>query len=92
MLEPMEWGRGVDLGRWGHVRIVACPGGIRCEHGHLLHQQLLLLMELCVVSGKLLEGSIDWRWVGFEGCCRLRRQVCHVGVDGRGNGFGSVIV
>ncbi len=38
LLEPMEWGRGIDLGRRGHIRIVACRGGIFCEHGHLLHQ------------------------------------------------------
>ncbi len=56
LLEPMEWGRGVDLGRQGHIRIVACHGGICCEHGQLLHQRLLLLMELRVVSGELLEG------------------------------------
>jgi hypothetical protein len=38
LLEPMEWGRGVDLCRRGHIPIVACCGGICCEHGHLLHQ------------------------------------------------------
>ncbi len=92
LLEPMEWGRGIDLGRRGHIRIVPCRGGICCEHGHLLHQRLLLLMELHLVSGKLLEGSIDLHCVGFERCCRLCGQVCHVGVDGHGDGFGSVIV
>jgi hypothetical protein len=49
-------------------------------------------MELRNGSGKLLEGSIDLRCVGFEGCCCLSRQVCHVIVDGRGNGFSSVII
>jgi hypothetical protein len=92
LLEPMEWGRGIDLGRQGHIHIVACCGGIRCEHGHLLHQRLLLLMEPRIVSGMLLEGSIDLHCVGFEGCCHLCGQVCHVGVDGRGDGFGSVII
>ncbi len=92
LLEPMEWGWGIDLGRRGRICIVACHGSICCEHGHLLHQQLLLLMELRVVSGELLEGSIDLHCVGLEGCCCLHRQVCHVGVDGRGDGFGSVIV
>jgi hypothetical protein len=57
-----------------------------------LHQQLLLSMELRVVGGKLLEGSVDLRHVGFEGCCCLRGQVCYVGVDGCGDDFGSVIV
>ncbi len=92
LLETMEWGRGVDLGRQGHIRIVVCRGGIRCEHGHLLHQQLLLLMELRIVSGELLEGSVDLHRVGFKGCCHLRGQVCHVGVDGCVDSFGSVIV
>jgi hypothetical protein len=49
-------------------------------------------MELRIVSGKLLEGSVDLHCAGFEGCCRLHGQVCHVGVDGCGDGFGSVIV
>ncbi len=90
--EPMEWGRGVDLGRRGHIRIVVCCGGICCEHGHLLHQQFLLLVELRIVTCKLLEGSVDLQCFGFKGCCRLHGQVCHVGVDGCGNGFSSVIV
>ncbi len=38
LMEPMEWGWGVELGRRGHIGIVACHGGICCEHGHLLHQ------------------------------------------------------
>jgi hypothetical protein len=49
-------------------------------------------MKLRVVSGELLEGRVDLHRVGLEGCCRLHGQVCHVGVDGRGNGIGSVIV
>jgi hypothetical protein len=64
--ETMEGWRGIDLGRRGHIRIVACRGGICHEHCHLLHQCLLLLMELCIVSGELLEGCIDLGRVGAK--------------------------
>ena len=92
LLETLEGERGIYCCIGGSICIVACCGGIRSEHGYLLHQQLLLLMELRVVSGKLLEGRIDLRCVGFKGCRHLHGQVYHVGVDGCGNGIGSVIV
>ncbi len=36
LLETVEGGRGIDLGRQGHI--VVCCGGICCEYCHLLHQ------------------------------------------------------
>ncbi len=54
LLETLDGGRGIYCCVGGEICIVACCGGIRSEHSHLLHQQLLLLMELCIVQGKLL--------------------------------------
>ncbi len=38
LLKTVERGRGIDLGRREHIRIVSCRGGICREQCHLLHQ------------------------------------------------------
>jgi hypothetical protein len=68
LLKTVKRGRGIDLGRRGHICIVLCRGGICHEQYHLLHQCLLLLMELLIVSGELLEGCVDFGCIGFKGC------------------------
>ncbi len=80
LLETLEWGWGINLG-WqmgdrGGLVILCSTGcdsgprdiGVGGEHRHLLHQQLLLLVKLFIVQGKLLERSVDLAPVGFKGC------------------------
>ena len=85
-------GAGHRFGPAGMHHIVACRGGICREHCYVLHQCLLLLMELCIVSGKLQEGCIDLGHVGVDRFHRLCQKVGHVGVDSSGNDLSSVVV